>query len=362
MQNELNEFSRTLDWYPGGYHGNRLNLLLLSDVHLISDPLAYLHSLDAPGLVNEEREFCVDPEVAWPFPEFHLGKCPEAMDIQQQLTDGTDRAKQFLPTQRDLAGMVTRRAEALHPDVVLLMIADGLSYYDLDEATGAEPCIVEGVTITSQGYRQVLGSPPLSVRLFGAGYREQRGYSFFDVENNSLANELYSPFGVSQITRIHAFDECLKDLESRPVDHAYVQVALPGLDGVCHAHWDVPPIEAYKCELLHKFSSAVDCLSRQHKRVLAYLTSDHGILWRDQFEPDTWRVVHDLPPESSNRPRYVPGAIMRAYTVVLQSSSGPYSALKFPYIARQWKSNEWGMHGGVSAWESIVPIITAFAG
>jgi hypothetical protein len=241
------------------------------------------------------------------------------------------------------------------------MVADGLSYYDLEETTAAEPYVVDGVTITAHGYRQVIGNPPLSVRLFGAGFHEQRGYTFFDPEENGLAGQLFSPFGFSQVMRIRSFDECLMDLRSRSVGHAYVQVTIPGLDGLCHAHTDTPPVEHYRDELLRKFASMVDCLGHGQKRVLACLTSDHGILWRDKFDPSTWRVVSDLPPDHSGSGRYVPGAIMRSYTLVKPSIDQTFSLLKFPYIARQWRSNEWGMHGGVSAWESIVPVITEFA-
>jgi len=361
-QDDLSDFERALDWYPPAYWGNRLNLLLLADAEPLVDPRDYLRRLDQPNLVGEAREFSIEPELAWPFPTFRVDTRPSAQQVQLQLADGVERAKRFLPTQRDLAGMISAQATLLHPDVVALMVVDGLSYYDLDEASAAQPIIVDGVTITDHGYRQVIGSPPVSARLFRAGYMDQRGYSFFDRKANDLAADLFHPFADIQLTRVRQFAEVLADLEARPVTHTYVQVTSPGLDGICHQHPDAPPVQYYLQSLLQKFTKLVECLSARHSSVLAFLTSDHGILWREGFEPGTWRIASGLAPEDCIRGRYVRGAIMRDYTVVVQGDGSTYSLLKYPYLARDWRSNEWGMHGGISAWESIVPLITRFTG
>lgn len=362
FQDDLSEFERALDWYPPAYSGNRLNALLLASGDPLLDPADYLRRLDGPSLVNEVREFALEPQVAWPFPRFHINTRPAVHEVQLQLADGVERAKRFLPTQRDVADIITSETASMRPDIVLLMVVDGLSYYDLDEATAAEPIIVDGVTITDHGYRQVIGSPPVSARLFGAGYVDQRGYSFFDTKTNSLAGDLFHPFADIQLTRVRQFGEVVADLEAKPVRHAYVQVTSPGLDGICHQHPDVPPVHYYLQSLLQKFDNLVECLSAQHTSVLAFLTSDHGILWREEFEASTWRIAWGLVPEDCTRGRYVRGAIMRDYTVVVQGEGSTYSLLKYPYLARDWRSNEWGMHGGISAWESIVPLITRSVG
>jgi len=362
LQDDLSEFDRALYWYPPAYSGNRLNSLLLANGEPLADPGDYLRRLSGPSLVNEAREFALEPEIAWPFPRFRVDTRPSAQQVQLQLTDGVERAKRFLPTQRDLAGIITSQAVSTHPDVVALMVVDGLSYYDLDEASVAEPIIVDGVTITDHGYRQAIGSPPVSARLFQAGYVDQRGYTFFDTKSNSLAGDLFRPFADIQLTRIRQFDEVLGDLEERPLTHGYVQVISPGLDGICHKHSDAPPVQYYLGALLQRFERMVECLNARHTSVLAFLTSDHGILWREGFESSTWRIASELAPEDCTRGRYIRGAIMRDYTVVVQGDGPTYSLLKYPYLARDWKSNEWGMHGGISAWESIVPLITRFTG
>jgi len=357
-QNDLGDFERALNWYPPAYTGNRLNLLLVADAEPVSDPRDYLHKLDEPNLVDETREFALDPKLPWPFPQFQVDARPSAEQVQLSMGQGIEHAKRILPTQQDLPTMISRQAAILHPDVVALMVSDGLSYYDVDAALNAEPVIVDGVSITEHGYRQVIGSPPVSARLFRSGYEDQRGYSFFDVKTNSLAASLFRPFADIQLTQIRQFDDCLADLKQRPVHHGYIQVTTPGLDGICHQHSDAPPVDYYLRSLLDKFEQLVDCLSTHNTKVLAFLTSDHGILWRERFESDTWRIVSGLLPEDCTRGRYIRGAIMRDYTIVVQGEGSTYSLLKYPYLARDWRSNEWGMHGGISAWESIVPLIT----
>lgn len=355
---DLGDFERALYWYPPAYAGNPLNLLLVTDAAPLPDPRGYLHKLDEPDLVGESREFVLDPQLPWPFPRFQVNARPSAEQVQLSLGQGIEHAKRVVPTQQDLSVMVSKKAAALHPDIVALMVSDGLSYYDVDAAVGAEPVIVDGVSNTEHGYRQVIGNPPVSARLFRAGYEDQRGYSFFDTKANSLAASLFRPFASIQVSQIRQFDDCLADLTQRPISHGYIQITTPGLDGLCHQHSDAPPVSHYLASLLHKFDQLVDCLGTHGAKVLAFFTSDHGILWRERFEPETWQIVSGLLPEDCTRGRYVRGSIMRDYAVVVHDEGSVYSLLKYPYLARDWRSNEWGMHGGISAWESIVPLIT----
>jgi hypothetical protein len=91
--------------------------------------------------------------------------------------------------------------------------------------------------------------------------------------------------------------------------------------------------------------------------VLAYLTADHGILWRDSIEGKI-EVASDLFHEDARSPRYIKGALLRNYGRIIKSSGQAFTLLKLPWMTRNFRNDEWGVHGGISASESIVPLIT----
>jgi hypothetical protein len=86
------------------------------------------------------------------------------------------------------------------------------------------------------------------------------------------------------------------------------------------------------------------------------LTADHGILWRDQLKADE-RFCPELAPEDARHPRYALGGIARDCARVWRSDGTTYSLLRFPYLTRPLRHTEWGVHGGISAWESVVPLV-----
>jgi hypothetical protein len=90
--------------------------------------------------------------------------------------------------------------------------------------------------------------------------------------------------------------------------------------------------------------------------VLACLTADHGILWREAIE-GRLEVVGDLIHEDAGHARYVRGHVLRPYGRCVTCLDSHYTAFRFPFMTRELRSNEWGVHGGISAWESIVPFI-----
>ncbi|OGO21920.1 MAG: hypothetical protein A2144_13835 [Chloroflexi bacterium RBG_16_50_9] len=236
------------------------------------------------------------------------------------------------------------------------MVVDGLSYFDLPDEKDTQPCLVNGVSITEFGYREVIGKPTISERLFSLGYNHQMGFTYFDIKTNTLANDLYGVFGSGEVRRIMAFKDCIEYIDAEKMAHGFIQITGPGLDALCHHHQDEPPVDHYISGILERFNAVIDCLTNSHRSVLACLTSDHGILWRHSLE-GKWTVVNDLQVDDKRCIRYIRGSRIRDYILVKSGFGGAFSMLRIPYVTRKLRNNEWGVHGGISAWESLVPLI-----
>jgi hypothetical protein len=352
----IQRFLTALDAYPAGFSGNRLNLLLLDDAEPIFAAEAYLQRLDDLTLLEERREYLIDRHSSWPFPCISLDSRPDPWMISQQLFERFEQAGRLLLTQQDIGRVLEDRTRQTAPAIVALVIVDGLSYYDLPESVGAEPCLVSGISNTEHGYRAVVGSPSVSRRMFALGYIDQMAFTYYPMERNDLSADIHDTFSGSQVTRVKAFDDVLCRITDRQLVRGYVQITLSGLDQICHAHRDRPPREHYLNEILARFEALIQCLKAQGARVLACLTADHGILWRD-FVEDQLEIADDLFQEDVRSPRFIRGSILRPYGRPCRSLGQNFTLLKFPWMTRAFRNNEWGVHGGISAWESIVPLL-----
>ncbi len=274
--------SAAIDRYPAGFTGDPLHLLFLNDAEPIEQPRDFLRQLDAPPLMDERRQYMLGSLGFWPFPSFDLATRPDPWLVSRRLFERFNEADRFLNTQRSIGRIIESKVKEHEPDIVALVIADGLSYYDLPEQTGAEPCLVDGASITEVGYRQVVGSPEVSRLLFSAGYCMQFGFTYYPPYPNSLAAQILSQFADSQTVKVRTFEEILAHLSRVRLGRSFIQIAMPGLDHLCHAHHDEPPRDHYLREVLTRFDRLVDRLARKRRRVLACLTADHGILWRGE--------------------------------------------------------------------------------
>lgn len=352
----IDRFSAALDMYPVGFAGNPLNLLLLEDANPIFAAHTYLRQLDSPSLMEERREYLTHCSSPWPFPRIHLDSRPDPWLISQQLFERFEDAQRLLPTQQDIGRLLEERVRRTKPAIVALVIVDGLSYYDLPACGNVDPCLVAGPSTTEFGYRAVVGHPSMSRRMFALGYSNQVGFSYYPTEGSDLSADIHATLSASQFIRVSAFDEVLEQLKKQRFLRAYVQVVLSGLDQLCHAHHDRPPLDYYLKQIFSRFDALVDCLTADGRQILACLTADHGILWRDVIE-DQIQIADDLFQEDMRSPRYIKGAILRPYGRRCRSLDRNFTLLKTPWMTRRFRSNEWGVHGGISAWESVVPLV-----
>jgi hypothetical protein len=306
--------------------------------------------------MEERREYAIAHLDPWPFPVHEIHNRPNDKRISKALFENFDLAGQVLYKQQDISKLIEEKAQAIDANIILLMIADGLSYYDLPVSEDIYPCLVNGVSTTQYGYRSVLGKPHLARRLFTLGYKETFAFSYYQPGGDNLSNDLHELFSERQFHRVKEFSDVINFIKDQHLNRAYLQVVTTGLDHLCHHHHDRPPLDYYLRQLLARFEQMVDLLQKRFGSVLACLTADHGILWRDRLESDV-QIANDLYQEDVYHPRYLSGAIYRPYTKHIKSLGQSVSLLAYPWMTRRFRNDEWGVHGGISAWESIVPLI-----
>ena len=360
IQEKLRPFSMALEYYPAAYQGNPLNLLFLDqDAEPIRDGFSYLREVDGPSLQADGREYLFGEDAIWPFPAYPVHERPDPVELSQRLAIRYPLAQRLLLKQREIGKRLIESVNRIQPDVVLLMVVDGLSYYDLASYIETEPCLVDGCSITSIGYRDVIGNPPVSQYLFRAGYKRQLGFTFYDVETNDLSADLFTLFGGEQVRRIREFDEAIKAVRFAKLAHGYIQVTTPGLDHCSHNHHDNPLRESYLQRIWERFDGIITAAEKHAHSVLSCLTADHGIAWREFLEPYA-EVITTYQSSDTDHQRYLSGMRRQMPGQYFQNGQHTYTCLSWPYVTRKFKATEWGVHGGISAWESLVPFILRY--
>ena len=257
--------------------------------------------------------------------------------------------------QSDVAVEIAGRVSLELPQIVVLLVFDGLSFYDvvdweLPYAT-LGPCLVNGLSVTENAMQRLIGSPVLTHQLFELGYRRRLGFSYWERSTNRLTDALFAEFPESQLHRVTTFDEVLERLgASEWPTHTYVQIIRSGLDTVCHSHRERPDVSSLLESLRQDILSLLAVLQKTGKSFRLFITADHGILWYSE---------QDILPlaQEKFKTRYTEGNVASGDNVLtLQSDEGTYTVLTGDkVISKNRRSNEWGFHGGISGQESLVP-------
>ena len=287
------------------------------------------------------------------FPTIEFPTLPSIDQVNQALPSRFETTNLF--KQSNVAAEITSRIRQELPQIVVLLVFDGLSFYDvvdwkLPRAT-LEPCLVDGLSVTNNAMQRLIGSPVLTHRLFELGYIRRLGFSYWERAANALTDTLFSQFPPNQLHRVTTFDEVLERLgASEWSAHTYVQIIRSGLDTVCHSHRERPDVSSLLEGLRQDILSLLAVLQKTGKSFRLFITADHGILWY------TEQAILPLAQEKF-KTRYTEGNVASGDNVLtLQSDEGTYTVLTGDkVIAKNRKSNEWGFHGGISAQESLVP-------
>jgi hypothetical protein len=367
MTDSIEQLRDVLERAPviGNFHP-LMPLCLSADVEVVVNAETLTEQLDdlvshpvRPVIITTFDLDYADRFLVWDIPH-----CPSPEAVDQALPDRLDYARSHLVTLQGVAGRIVSDVRQKDYQTVALLLVDGLSYDDtLEWPEHPEPCFVDGPSITfartpekgilpDVGFPAIIGCPPLARRLAETGIPHSRGYSYWDREKNDVSALLFQ--GVP-LTRVSGMAEALDLLAPVKLSGIYLQLVREGLDGLAHRRREVTPdeVQATVKAIYNDYRRLVDLLADSGLRGAVYLTADHGILWKKQHE---LRQLEDC---RSQHPRYAlecpseePGIVSK-----FETSSQAFYLFHHPHLGARIRSNDSGVHGGLSYWESIVPFV-----
>jgi hypothetical protein len=296
----------------------------------------------------------VDERFVHRLPSVRCDHNPFTSELNRILLPKIGWVQKWVLCQSQVADEIVRQADA---DCVVLLIVDGLGFADWQRFAPsnlrelAQPCFVDGVSVTDQGMSRIAGEPSIALRLASLGYERSFGFSYWERTENELTNLLFQ--GVTEgVRKVRSFDEVLGTVGKLPLDNSFVQIVREGLDQVCHRHRDLPDIGAIVRRICDEFDALAQKLRQRDIRATLFLTADHGILWQHEHELRLYEAGSGNVP-----PRYYEGLRSSEFLWRVNFKGNDFSVLAYPFIRRQLRSTEWGVHGGLSFEESFVPLV-----
>jgi hypothetical protein len=181
-------------------------------------------------------------------------------------------------------------------------------------------------------------------------------FSYWYRENNDLTDRLFKT--IHQIHRCNTMKEVIQQLSSTlpQLQHkrVYIQIVRVGLDAGAHHQRELPPIAGILENILSGIKELIQVLEQQHRPARLYVTSDHGILWRDEFTPDVIGTAQG----NARMAHWRDLGQQREAGLRFDVCGDVYHALPYPFVRRRLRSDEAGVHGGISFQESIVPLLS----
>jgi len=357
-QVDLKELQELIRQMPVMADVHPISLAFLPDeVHLFDDPWQMAAELDMPTPQSPVPMLAthIASALQYRFPVVHCTHDPMTTELNRILLRRFEFVKTHMLCQSRLADEIARRTDA---DVIVLMLVDGLSYADLRHNIAVSECsyqvqpvLVDGVSITEQGMVRLIGQPPLVQRLFDTGFRTCLGFTYWERATESLTDRLFAGFG-DRVHRVKSFDEVLVALAQVTLRNAFVQIVRTGLDGIAHRQRDKPNVAAGVADILNDFERLIVMFKRKGLSAWVHLVSDHGILWTHEHTLQPYEL------SSTEHPRYYEYAKSGKHVLTVTFESREFALLEYPYLRRELQANEWGVHGGLSFEESVVPWVS----
>lgn len=350
-------------------------MALPGGTRVISDSTGLLAALDSPEPHDESNLLVLETKspLAQRFPVVRCLDLPPLELLNERLPQNLSYARRQLLQTTGVAGHITRELAQQAADVVVFYLVDGLSYWDArDWPFDVRPCFVDGPSVTYRfmgedrrqvrgnvGFPGIVGRPSLAERLYPLGYRQARGYSYWN-RDNAVADYMFR--GI-HLVRVESFEMMSARLREEPLQPpTFIQIVQEGLDGLAHHRRELRPAEVKAAidKIMADVLLLIDFLRENGFSVTVYLTADHGILWRTEHE------FRPLLYSGDRHPRYAHvtterepiAAELSAHATRFDLGDAQYDLFHYPYLARDIKSNDSGVHGGLSAQESIVPLVT----
>ena len=350
---KLNHLMNRLSSTPVIIRNNKESLLCLNSNLFLVEGEEMICKLDDSDYNFEFQNIAIINETTkcrQRFPSISIREPFWEFDFNEQLFTNFEFAKKLFLTQSDIKNQIVKVTKK--NKLVVLIIIDGLSYMDCRYWRNVIPCLVDTVSNTTCGFNNIIGSSnSIAYQLFKKEISNFVGFSYWD-RTNELTGELFK--NISPLHKIERFSDILEKIEKIELNNTYLQIVLNGLDGIAHKNWDEPLIIPIVEKLYKKINHIYEILQKFGVKGDFFVTSDHGILWKHQ--QDLVKISQDDVHKTYNV-RYYPTKLMGPRTINFHSCGKNYSSIKFPFITRKLRANEWGVHGGLSLAESITPFL-----
>lgn len=353
----LEELKRLLAQMPLMVEMNPLTLAFLpEEVRIFRQVRDLIASLDTPDPQPSQPMLTLQVESSWAYrlPAFRCSYDPLTTDLNKVLLKRYPLIQSLMLLQSRISEEILLHVQG---DVVILMLVDGLSYADYRRYAPQEwlpygqPVLVDGVSVTDQGMLRTIGSPPLAHRLFDHGFRCFLGFTYWEREQDPLTDRLFVGFG-NRVHKVRSLEQVLDILEQEDLRGAFVQIVRSGADQVAHRHREQPDIASIVQEVFRDALRLVNVVQRKGLSGTLDILSDHGILWAHEHSLVEFEL--DLKTE---HPRHCEHPRRSEYFLITEFEGKEFALLAYPYLRRPLRANEWGVHGGLSFEESVVPWI-----
>jgi len=341
-------------------------LCLPPETEVLDDARAVAEELDdlTPHVVRPIWLTEIQPRLTNRFLRADASILPSLDAVSRALPGRLDYARHHWLTHRTVADRIVADAAQRRYRAVALLLVDGLGYADVaDWPEQAQPCLVDGPSITyyqereSQrilpevGFPGIVGTPRLARRLIDVGLPHSRGFSYWSREVNEVSAYLFEGM---PLTRVVRFSEAIAELRGTNLEQVFVQVVREGLDGLAHGQREVTltevreAVQAIRADAL----ALLDVLSEGPRPAALYLTADHGILWKAEHAFETLETDDHAHPRYSTNPPADEKLATR-----FEFDGRTFYVYHWPYVGAAIRRNDSGVHGGLSAQESIVPFV-----
>jgi len=289
---------------------------------------------------------------------------PPIENVNRMLPQRLDYARGHWLTHRGIADRIVGDTIQRRYRTVALLMVDGLSYADvIDWPESVQPCLVDGPSVTyyrdsetgtilpEVGFPGIVGAPRLACRLVKVGLLHSRGFSYWSRETNAVSAYLFEGIPLRRVTR---FSEAVATLQDVNLEHTYVQIVREGLDGLVHNRREVTSAEVRQAVQAIRADAfaLLDVLRKGPHPAALYLIADHGILWKSEQDFEMLETDDRSHPRYGTRPPVGPQHATR-----FGFDEQIFYVYHWPYVGTAIRRSDSGVHGGLSAQESIVPFI-----
>jgi hypothetical protein len=183
------------------------------------------------------------------------------------------------------------------------------------------------------------------------GISRPRGFSYWDRIHNELSDFLFRGVPLERVSSVKDAFSVIDELNPLSL---YIQIIREGLDELAHHRREVSrnEIEATVAAIHQDYRHLVKLVAQTGLRGSIYLTADHGILWKSEH---SFKKLYEGQGRHSRYMVDVPAVKDHVTKVSIDRKS--FFLCHYPYLAARIPSNDSGIHGGLSSWESIVPFV-----